>query len=273
MDRTTVPGILVGFGAMVLMIMLEGGNVGELLSPSAAVIVFGGCFGALLASFPMADVMRLPKTISKAVGAEVKEPYEMVELYVKLAEKARREGLLALEQEVSALTDEFAKKGLMLVVDGVDPDMVRVLLEKDIEGLETRHERNISMFEALGGYAPTMGIIGTVMGLVNVLGNLSDPSQLGPMIATAFVATLYGVSTANLLWLPIASKLRQKSHGELEARRLSLAGIVAIQAGDNPRIVRQKLEVHLPPAERGKEAKAKAAEMAAPGEAQAPSAA
>jgi chemotaxis protein MotA len=272
MDRTTLPGILVGFGAMIVMVMLEGGNVGELVSPSAAVIVFGGCFGALLASFPLTDVKRLPKAIAKAAGSEIKEPFEMVELYVKLAEKARREGLLALEQEVQALTDEFARKGLMLVVDGVDPDMVRVVLEKDIHGLEERHEQNIAMFEALGGFGPTMGIIGTVMGLVNVLGNLSDPAQLGPMIATAFIATLYGVASANLLWLPIATKLRNKSRAELEGRRLSLAAIVAIQAGDNPRIVREKLEVHLPPRERGKDEKAKAAAEAADG-APAPSAA
>jgi chemotaxis protein MotA len=273
MDRTTLPGILIGLGAMVLMVIMEGGNVGELASPAAAVIVFGGCFGALLASYPMSDVARFPKVISRAFGAEVPDPYLMLDQYVKLAEKARREGLLALEQDVAALTDRFTRKGLMLVVDGVDPEMVQEILHHDLEGLRERHENNIAMFEALGGYGPTMGIIGTVMGLVNVLGNLADPSNLGRMIASAFIATLYGVGSANIIWLPIANKLRLKSEREIASRQLAISAIKAIAAGDNPRIVREKLEAHRPPAPAGKEAKADASASGATDGAKAPSAA
>lgn len=248
MDRTTLPGIAIGIAAMAFMVMIEGGNVGELVSVPAAVIVFGGCFGALLASYPMSDIGRFPKVIGRAFGAEAKDPYLMLDGYVKLAERARREGLLALESDIAGLPDPFTRKGLMLVVDGVDPEMVQEVLQHDLEGLRERHERNIAMFESLGGYAPTMGIIGTVMGLVNVLGNLADPSELGHMIASAFIATLYGVASANMVWLPIASKLRMKSEQEIEARQLAISAIRAIAAGDNPRIVREKLEARRPPA-------------------------
>ena len=272
MDRTTLFGILAGLGAMVLMVTLEGGHIGELANAPAAVIVFGGCFSALLTSYPLSDIARFPKVLGRAFGSEAKDPYLMLDQYVKLAEKARREGLLALEGDVGALSDPFTRKGLMLVVDGVDPEMVQEILHRELEALRERHERNIAMFESLGGYGPTMGIIGTVMGLVNVLGNLDDPSKLGHMIAAAFIATLYGVASANIVWLPIASKLRQKSASEVDARTLAISAIRAIAAGDNPRIVREKLEAHRPPVKAGRKA-AEAAAKDVADDARAPSAA
>lgn len=252
MDRTTVLGLLVGLGAMVGMVLVEGGELQGLLNIAAAIVVFGGTFGALLVSHPLSDVANLPRTIARAFGPEVDAvATEKVDFYVHLAEKARREGLLALEQDADQLDDPFAKKGLLLVVDGIDPEVVRGVLEKEMDGLAKRHESNYRMLDAMGGYAPTMGILGTVMGLVHVLSRLSEPSELGHAIAAAFVATLYGVASANLIWLPMAGKLKLKSHAELDARRLTLDAVLSIQAGDNPRIVREKLEVHLPPRKRG----------------------
>lgn len=247
MDRTTGPGLILGFGAMIGMVLIEGGELHGLLNTAAAVIVFGGTLAALLISFPLSEVSRLPKLTGRAFGAEVRMPVENVDLYVRLAEKARKEGLLALEQDANALRDRIARKGLMLVVDGIDPEMVRSVLEGELEALKERHERGAQMMEAMGGYAPTMGILGTVMGLVHVLSQLSEPAALGESIAAAFVATLYGVGTANILWLPLGNKLKAKSNAELSVHRMTLDAVLAIQAGDNPRIVREKLEVHLPP--------------------------
>ncbi len=251
MDKSTVLGLIIGFGAVVASVIAEHGDLLRLLNLPGALIVFGGCAGALLISHPLPQVMRLPRIIAKAFGPEVTMPVDQVEFYVKLAEKARREGLLALENDADQIDDRFTKKGLLMVVDGIDPEVVRAVMEKDMEVLAERHHRGAEMLDALGGYAPTMGIIGTVMGLVNVLSNLSQPSELGGSISTAFIATLYGVGSANLIWLPLGGKLKAKSQTEMDARRLTLDAVLSIQAGDNPRIVREKLEVHLNPAQRG----------------------
>jgi chemotaxis protein MotA len=159
--------------------------------------------------------------------------------------------LLALEGEIGKIEDAFIKKGVMLIVDGLDPTIVREILETDISLLAERHKEGQEMFKALGGYAPTFGIIGTVMGLINVLSHLSEPEKLGHSIAVAFIATLYGVASANILWLPMGNKLKVKTQHEVMARELSAEGVLAIQAGENPRIVREKLESYLPPKLRG----------------------
>jgi chemotaxis protein MotA len=174
-------------------------------------------------------------------------------LFLRLAEKARRQGLLALEDEAAQIENEFLRKGIMLVVDGTDPEVVRSVLEIDSAVLEERHKNGYELLDAMGGFAPTMGIIGTVMGLISVLSNLSDVSKLGPSIAVAFIATFYGVSTANLLWLPLGKKLKGKSQSEMAAREMMLEGILAIQAGDNPRIVQEKLLGYLAPHSRPQE--------------------
>lgn len=252
MDLSTIIGLVIGFGALFASITLEGGSVASLLNTPAAVIVFGGTLGAALISFPLPNMMVLPQSILKAFAEKPLDIVSIMQLLVGLAEKARREGLLALEEEVHNINDEFFRRGVMLVVDGTDPELVKTILETDLVLMEKRHESSYSMLEAMGGFAPTMGIIGTVMGLVNVLGNLEDPSHLGPAIATAFIATLYGVATANLLWLPLGSKLKKKSEGEIRVRELMLEGILSIQAGHNPRLVQEKLQGFLTPVERVK---------------------
>jgi chemotaxis protein MotA len=179
-----------------------------------------------------------------------------LKLLVGFAERARREGLLALDEEVAELDDEFTRKGLQLVVDGTDPELVREILENEIDGMIGRHQAAVSPFEKAGGFAPTMGIIGTVMGLVHVLENLDAPATLGPAISGAFIATLYGVGSANVVFLPTANKLKSMSAEEIELRSMTLEGILSIQAGDNPRVVADKLLSFIPPAERGVESEA-----------------
>ncbi len=169
------------------------------------------------------------------------------EMLVKFAERARREGLLALEADVEAVQDPFIRHGLQMVIDGLEPDTVEEILDIEIESMQARHMKGIDMFAKMGGYSPTFGVLGTVMGLVSVLSNLADPSGLGESIATAFIATLFGVGAANILWLPVSANLKSKDASEAKERRLALAAILAIQAGDNPRIVAQKLRAHAGP--------------------------
>ncbi len=252
MELSTLLGLVAGFGALLAAVFMEGGSPAELVGPSAAVIVFGGTIGAAFISFPLKRVLAVPKLIANSFKAYKAESVAIIELIVTLADKARREGLLALEQDAKDVKDDFLRRGLMLVVDGVDPSQVRSILETETNLMAQRHEQGAAVLQAMGGYAPTMGIIGTVMGLVNVLGRLSDPSHLGESIAVAFLATFYGIMSANLLWLPIAGKLRAKSHEEVEMRNLMMEGVLALQAGENPRIVREKLSAFLAPKERAK---------------------
>jgi chemotaxis protein MotA len=248
-DRATVPGLVIGLGALLVAFLFEGGGLTGLLNAPAAILVFGGTVGAGMVGFSLGSLRRLPKSIAKAFVDRPIEPHQVVETFVHLADRARREGLLSLEDEAPGL-DPFLKRGVLLVVDGSDPSLVREIMESEIDAMQRRHQSGYGLLEAMGGYAPTMGIIGTVMGLIHVLSSLENPSELGPAIAVAFTATLYGVASANLVWLPLASKLKQKSAEEVWLRELMLEGLLTVQAGDNPRIVREKLETQLPPESR-----------------------
>lgn len=245
MDLSTIIGIVVGFGFLIIGYILEGGSVSSLGGLSAALIVFGGTAGAVIISFPLSDLKNLPKWVKLAFTSQSFGTTEAYEILLRFAEKARREGLLSLEQELDAVTDRFTHQGLQLVIDGTDPEITRDILESNIAVLEKRHKIGIAVFEAAGGYSPTMGIVGTVMGLVMVLGNLSDPEALSHSIAAAFIATLYGVASANLLWLPIATKLKMKDKAEVSAMEMVLDGILSIQAGENPSILKEKLKTHV----------------------------
>src|SRR5579875_2919505 len=262
MDKTTAPGLAVALGALLMAVILEGGSPAALVNLPAALIVFGGCLGVALTSSPLPVLVGIGKFLPKAFLTKPDDPQALVETFVRLADKARREGLLALEHEADKL-DAFTRKGIQLVVDGSDPALVREVLESEIDAMQRRHRANYSLLEALGGYAPTLGIIGTVMGLVNVLSRLEDPSELGHLIAGAFIATLYGVASANLVWLPLGQKLKHKRGEEAWLRELAVEGILSVQAGDNPRVVRQKLEAQLAPRQRGGRAPAAASGRAA----------
>ena len=247
MDLASIVGIVLAFGSLIASLVLDKGNLMSLLKLSAAILVFGGTIGATMASFALEDFKKLPGLFKIAFTTDSYTPVEIIDTIVSFAEKARREGLLALESDISVMDDEFLKKGVQLIVDGTDPQLVRDILETELSCIEDRHHKGAAIFETAGGYAPTMGIIGTVMGLVNALGNMEDTSKLGEAIATAFIATLYGVSTANIIWLPLAAKLKGKSSEEILMREVMLEGILSIQAGENPHIVKEKLKAFLAP--------------------------
>lgn len=240
-------GILVALGALLAADLIEGGSPAAFFNPSAIIIIFGGTFGAAMATTSVKQFMTFPKMFALSMKPRVSDIAEIRDMLVKFAERARREGLLALEGEVEAVKDPFIRHGLQMVIDGLEPDTVEEILEIEIESMQARHMKGIDLFAKMGGYAPTMGVIGTVMGLINVLANLADPAGLGESIAVAFIATLIGVGSANIVWLPISGNLKGKDAAEAKERRLALAAILAIQAGDNPRIVAQKLRAHAGP--------------------------
>jgi len=245
MDISTIVGLIVGFGALIIGFVLEGGHLGALFLLAPAIIVFGGTFGAVIASFPLKDIKNIPVWLKIAFTEKSYGALEAYETLVRFAEKARREGLLSLEQELENVEDKFTRQGMQLVIDGTDPDITRQILESNIAVMEKRHKIGISVFESAGGYSPTLGILGTVMGLVHVLGNITDPESLSKSIASAFLATLYGVCFANLLYLPIASKLKQRDKMEVASMEMIMDGILSIQAGENPSILKEKLKTHL----------------------------
>jgi chemotaxis protein MotA len=257
MDRGTAIGLGLALFAILGAAVVEAGSIGilfALMNLPSAMIVFGGTIGALMVAFPMERVTKLGKVLGVAFHQEKTSDRDLVKLFVRLAERARREGLLALETEAFEIQDKSILKGVLLVVDGTDPDLVREIMESDVGAMAERHSGNFAMFAAAGGFAPTMGIIGTVMGLVNVLSHLNKPDELGKSIATAFIATLYGVLSANVFWLPIGERLKQRNNEEVAHRTLAVEGVLAVQAGDNPRVVREKLEAFLPLALRGEDA-------------------
>lgn len=246
----TLIGLITAFGALTAALLLEGGRPSELWGPSAFLIVMGGVIGALFISFPIAEVAKIPKLIALAFRKQNTRYEEKIATVVNMSEKARRDGILSLEPELAKIDDDFLRRAFSMVVDGTDPDMLKNMLEIEITSVEQRHEAGAAMFEAAGGFAPTMGIIGTVMGLVKVLSSITDTASLAKNIAVAFIATFYGVATANLFWLPIASKLKVKSKAEILEMELAMEGALSVQAGENPHALEQKLNAFLPPSKR-----------------------
>ena len=250
MKASTAIGIGLACAGLLMGAMMEGSQIGSFIDPAAILIVFGGTLGATLASTSLESIKRIPGLYRRAMSATHHDMSGRVDLLVSLAEKARREGLLALESGVADLDDGFTRKGLQLVVDGTEPELILQVLENEIDGASGRAAADRAIFEKAGGFAPTMGILGTVLGLVHVLQNLDQPATLGPAISGAFIATLYGVASANVVFLPVASKLHHIADAETSLRELTIEGLLAIQAGDNPRVVADKLEAFVPPEER-----------------------
>jgi chemotaxis protein MotA len=250
MDITTIMGLVVGIGGLLLSVVLEGGHISSLFSLPAAVVIAGGTIGATTIGFTLEELKNVPTLLRIAFKNEEHDVTTLIATLVGFAEKARREGLLALEEDLSTVGDKFLRKGMQLVIDGTDAELVRSIMETELAFIQERHHKGASIFEAAGGFAPTMGIIGTVMGLVHVLGNLKDTDSLGPAIATAFIATLYGIFSANIFFLPIAAKLKNRSANQVLVYEVALEGILSVQAGDNPRIVEEKLEAFLAPQKR-----------------------
>jgi chemotaxis protein MotA len=254
------PGTLAGIGIALVCVfgsmVMDGGNPAALIAPPAMLLVFGGTLGVAMASGLMKDFTSIGGKIKQALMSKTESPDETIAQMVDFAERARREGLLALEEVTKSVEDPFLRKGIELAVDGTDPDELREILENDVTALRAEHKAGAKLFENMGGFAPTLGIIGTVIGLVHVLANLSDPGKLGPLIAGAFVATLWGVMSANIFWLPIANKLKRVAEVDIHHKELLIEGILSIQAGANPRIVQQRLMSHLPMKDRQRIAEA-----------------
>ncbi len=253
MKASTAIGIGVAFGSLLLSSMMDGTSPASFINIPALIIIIGGTAGVTIASVGMASFKRVPSLYKLVFAAEPPDMRGRLDQLVSLADKARREGLLALDAQLGEIEDPFTRNAMQLVVDGTDPEMVHAILEAEVDGMSARHAAGAAPFEKAGGFAPTMGIIGTVLGLVHVLQNLAAPSTLGPSISAAFIATLMGVGSANVIFLPVANRLKAISGEEAELRMMTLEGILSIQAGDNPRLVSEKLMSYLPPAERGEE--------------------
>lgn len=251
MDVATVIGLIVGVMSLLAGFLFEGGTLGALFKVTALLIVLGGTMGAVIISFPGRTLKKLPFIIKYAFVKPKINPGETIEQLIGLANISRREGLLALEGEQEKFKDDkFMSNGVQMVVDGVDSDVIDDILNRDIELYEQQILSIGRMFEAAGGFSPTMGIIGTVMGLVHVLGNLTNPGNLGPSIAVAFIATLYGVAGANVVYLPIFNKIKANLAEDVLIRQIKAEGILSIQFGENTLILRKKLFAFLSPEER-----------------------
>lgn len=250
MDILSIIGILVGIGALLLGNLLDGGHIGSLLNGPAFIIVLGGTTGATLLQFPPAVFIRSVKISLWVFRPEKQNLKGQIAKIVGWSTLARKEGLLGLENVMSAEKDLFTQKGLQLLVDGNEPEVIRDTLEVEMTTSENRDLQAARLFEAMGGYAPTIGIIGAVMGLIHVMENLAEPALLGAGIATAFVATIYGVATANLIFLPVAHKLKLHVLAATLAREMIIEGIIAIAEGENPRNIELKLSGYLHDANR-----------------------
>lgn len=249
MDLATVLGMFTAFG-MVAGAMIMTGSPLAYLDLHAVVIVFGGTVGATLLNYPMDNVLGVFRTARKALVTHQENPSEIIVQFIDFATRARREGILSLEPMIGASGDDYMRKGLQLAVDGMEPGAIREILETEIHTLEARHQLGADILTSMGGFAPAMGLIGTVMGLVGMLRQMDDPSKIGPAMAVAMLATFYGVTLANLIFLPLAGKLRTRSREEVHVRELMLEGVLALSKGENPRVVLEKLNSFLPPVER-----------------------
>jgi chemotaxis protein MotA len=254
-DPATLIGIVLAVASLLFMMIMEGSSPMAIVLLPAMVLVFGGTFGAAIAGSSMSDVKKVGGWFKQALlPAKVPPIADRISTLVTLAEKARKEGLLALEAQVKNIDDPFLKRGLQMGIDGTDPEELRAVLEGEIAAKKAEDKVGAKFFTAMGGYAPTVGIIGCIVGLMNVMGSLSDPSALGPMIAAAFVATLWGVMAANFWFLPMGAKILRVSELQAAQMELLVEGITEIQAGTSPRAVRQKLTSLVPPSEVAKEA-------------------
>ena len=241
MDKSSFLGVAVAVGGILLGLMLEGGRVAQILQPTAAMIVFGGTLGAVMIQFPLRVILAAALRMGQVFRDNSKDPNELIQEIVGYAQKARREGVISLDNDLAAIRDPFLKKSLMLAVDGTEPQEIRKMMELELEN-QSEHEDHLPrVFESAGGFAPTIGIIGAVLGLIQVMQHLDDISEVGKGIAVAFVATIYGVGSANLFLLPASGKIKIRIRQEQILREMMLEGVISILEGMNPRMLETKL--------------------------------
>ncbi len=245
MDVLTIVGVVLALGAIIGGNLMEGGHTGSLIQLTAFIIVMGGTIGAIMVQTPLPTFVKSLKMVMWAVFPPKLAQAEAIEKIVNWSNIARKEGLLGLEPLTESEPEPFARKGLQLLVDGSEPETIRGILEVELDSIEYADTQCAKVYEGMGGYCPTIGIIGAVMGLIHVMNNLADPSKLGPGIAVAFVATIYGVGLANIIFLPIASKLKSNIHKQSKFREMVIEGIIAIAEGENPRNIETKLKGYI----------------------------
>ncbi len=250
-DKLTPMAIGGALVCVLLSMIVDGGSPTALIKPAPLILVFGGTICVAVAGVLKSETKGIKAVFKRAMGSTVPDLDTAIETMVELARAAKASTVLSLENEVRDIDDRFLQLGVQLVVDGRNSEEIREILESEIEAMEERHKTGAKFFTDLGGFAPTLGILGTVIGLVHVLGSLSNPGALGPAIASAFTATLWGVLSANLFWLPIANKLKRISAAETQVKLMQMEGLLAIQAGGSSRIVRTRMETFLPTAARG----------------------
>lgn len=249
MDIGTVIGLVIAFLSVGLAVIL-GGDPLALINIPSLVVVIGGAAGAVVCAFPLAKITKAHTVILKSVFNETPDIEGVIKDLVKFAEIARREGILSLENHIGDMKEEFVVRGIKMAVDGTDPELIRVIMETELEGLMDRHMQGKMILDQFAKYAPAFGMIGTLLGLIFMLGSMSDPSAIGPSMAVALITTLYGAIVANVFAGPLADKLYQNDQAEVLMKTVIIAGVMAIQSGDNPRVVESKLLTYLPPSER-----------------------
>ncbi len=255
MDLATLIGLVLCFVLMIFGIVSgpEGfGALGNFISGSSLMITLGGAFGATLISYKMSDFLTGVKGIKMAITLRQYEQTDIIKKIIELSNVARKEGLLALEEAAEGIEDAFMKKGILLIVDGTEPDLVRAILETELTCIEQRHKKVSKMWETLAAMGPAWGMIGTLIGLINMLSNLEDSSTIGPNMSVALITTLYGSLLANWIAIPVASKLNSNNADEITLKEVMIEGLLSIQAGENPRVIEEKLKSFLAPADKNK---------------------
>jgi chemotaxis protein MotA len=244
-DKSSIGGIVIAVGGIMSGLIMEGGNIGQLLQPTAALIVLGGTLGAVMVQFPLTAVLDAAKQMVNVFTGKPPDGEASLKQLIDFANKARRSGIVSLDREVGTVQDPYMRQALTLAIDGTDPVELRKIMELELENQAEAEERIPEVFESAGGFAPTIGIIGAVLGLIQVMQHLDNIEEVGRGIAVAFVATVYGVATANLLFLPAAGKLKIRLHEQLMVKQMVLEGVVSILEGLNPRMMELKLRTFL----------------------------
>ncbi|GAU08386.1 motility protein A [Desulfoplanes formicivorans] len=247
MDLATIIGILLAFG---LVLGAIGKSILLFFNIPSLLIVVGGTIGATLINYPLGHVLGVMGVIKNTIFSKLESPAEIIEQFMDYAKRARREGILSLEPVIKEIDDEYLKKGLQLTVDGLEPEIIRDILETEIAYLEERHGNGAEVVSVMGAFAPALGMIGTVIGLILMLQTMNDPSTIGPSMAVALITTFYGAVLSNLVFNPLAGKLRLRSKEEVLIREMILEGVLSISKGENPRIIQEKLNSYLPPKSR-----------------------
>jgi chemotaxis protein MotA len=251
MDIFLVIGIISGLLAVVTGMVVKGANIGVLLNPEAAIIIFVGAIATIMNSYPKSEFLNIPKILGVLfVDKKTEDPCDTIKKITEMAQTARKEGLLALEDTAEKLDNQFMKKGIGMVVDGNEQDYIREILDFEMENMEDRHRLGADIFATAGSTCPTLGVLGAVIGLIGALGNLNDVAKLGEMIASAFVATLYGIFMGYVICHPFSKRLKRKSSEEVRNMNIMLEGILSIQVGENPKVIESKLEGMLDPKDR-----------------------